>query len=67
MAKVILATVGAAATTSNRRAPLTLVSPHGGQVRGVQTDKVAKFRFRLKTSNGTPTVRRDSVCLPRRC
>jgi len=31
----------------------------------VYTDKVGKFRFQLKTSNGTPTVRRDSVCLPR--
>jgi len=29
----------------------------------VYNDKVGKFRFRLKTSNGTRTVRRDSVCL----
>ena len=29
----------------------------------VYNDKVGKFRFRLTTSNGTRTVRRDSVCL----
>ena len=31
----------------------------------VYTDKAGKFRFRfrLTTSNGTRTVRRDSVCL----
>jgi hypothetical protein len=29
----------------------------------VYTDKVGKFRFRLTTSNGTRTVRRDSVRL----
>ena len=29
----------------------------------VHNDKVGKFRFRLKTSNGTRIARRDSVCL----
>ena len=29
----------------------------------VYNDEVGKFRFRLKTGNGTRTVRRDSVCL----
>jgi len=29
----------------------------------VYNDKVGKFRFRLKTSNGTRTVWRDFVCL----
>ena len=29
----------------------------------VYNDKVGKFRFRLTTSNGTRTVRRDSVWL----
>jgi uncharacterized protein YegP (UPF0339 family) len=28
----------------------------------VYNDKVGKFRFRPTTINGTPTVRRDSVC-----
>ena len=29
----------------------------------VYNDKVGKFRFQFKTSNGTRTVKRDSVCL----
>ena len=29
----------------------------------VYNDKVGRFRFRLKPSNGTRTVRRHSVCL----
>ena len=29
----------------------------------VYNDKVGKFRFGLKISNGTRTVRRNSVCL----
>ena len=29
----------------------------------VYKDKVGKFRFRVKTGNGTRAVMRDSVCL----